>query len=373
MMGRALAIVLCLAACEIHVAERADDEPSELDPECGNGVVEGSEVCDDGNTAAADGCSAACTSDETCGNGVVDEATEETCDDGNLLGGDGCSNDCKSDETCGNGVIDLAKGETCDDGDLQGGDGCSANCQSNEACGNGIQDPATTPPEECDGGAAGTADCDVNCTTAFCGDGTVNGLRGEQCEDGNGSNNDACVDCRVAFCGDGFVRFGVEQCDGGAGCNGNCQFDPRVYLVSAAGLINQGFSCDGTGLNLYDGCGGLPTGVTWFDDSPFQPSVVQLEFEHGIECIGDHPLGTSLNGNDTGAFQVVGGNCNCDPAQAFAMGVSPVPPTVNTWNVTATGYVRGGQNTLTIAASGSCFGFSGNTFGGNYARITVFP
>lgn len=366
MGGRALALALCvLAACEINVAQRADDDDDiALDPECGNGVVEGSEVCDDGNTADNDGCSATCRSDETCGNGVVDDATEETCDDGDLLGGDGCSADCKSDETCGNGVVDLAKGETCDDGDLQSGDGCSANCQSNEACGNSIQDVN----EECDGGTAGTAECDVNCTTAFCGDGTVNGLRGEQCEDGNGSNNDGCVNCRNAICGDGFVRFGVEQCDGGPGCNGNCQFDPRVYFVTDANsLVNQAQFCDGIGESRYE-FNGAPIGFSWQDSSPFMPSQVTIEWVNGINCVGTGVVdvrGTTLNGVATGNFDMAETRtfeeaCVCQPSQVL-----------HSWTIPGGSYAPGQVNTFTMTGSTS-FGFSSNLLGA-YARITVFP
>ena len=39
---------------------------------CGDGVVEDGELCDDGNTIAGDGCSASCTSNEQCGNALVD-------------------------------------------------------------------------------------------------------------------------------------------------------------------------------------------------------------------------------------------------------------------------------------------------------------
>ncbi len=59
-----------------------------------------------------------------CGNGVV-EASEQ-CDDGNQLPGDGCSSDCFSNEVCGNGRLD--SGETCDDGGLVNHDGCDSSC-----------------------------------------------------------------------------------------------------------------------------------------------------------------------------------------------------------------------------------------------------
>jgi len=124
----AVCVCACIAtACGIQTASKmGDDMP---DPLCGNGALDPGEVCDDGNTASGDGCSASCTSDETCGNGVVDPVTGEVCDDGNTTDGDGCSADCKSDETCGNGVVDTAAGETCDDGGLTPADGCDANCQ----------------------------------------------------------------------------------------------------------------------------------------------------------------------------------------------------------------------------------------------------
>lgn len=63
---------------------------------CGDGVIDPGEVCDDGNTAAADGCSATCNSDETCGNQVIDVVSGEECDDGRAgLSGDGCSSSCR--------------------------------------------------------------------------------------------------------------------------------------------------------------------------------------------------------------------------------------------------------------------------------------
>ena len=70
-----------------------------------------------------------------CGDGRVDRADPnmpgdvgEMCDDGNQTSGDGCSSDCSSDETCGNGVIDPIAGEVCDDGNLVSHDGCDSTC-----------------------------------------------------------------------------------------------------------------------------------------------------------------------------------------------------------------------------------------------------
>lgn len=62
-------------------------------PVCGDGVMDGDEACDDGNTVDGDGCSSVCTIElPVCGNGIVE--TGETCDDGNTMNGDGCSSVC---------------------------------------------------------------------------------------------------------------------------------------------------------------------------------------------------------------------------------------------------------------------------------------
>lgn len=63
-----------------------------------------------------------------CGNWLRDP--REMCDDGNRVSGDGCSADCSTDERCGNGVVDPERGETCDDGDLRSHDGCDARCST---------------------------------------------------------------------------------------------------------------------------------------------------------------------------------------------------------------------------------------------------
>jgi cysteine-rich repeat protein len=392
MMGvRVVLATLCVvatAACEIQIGARFADGDDVISATCGDFIVDPDEVCDDGNNADGDGCSANCKSDETCGNGLVDTAVGETCDDGNLLGGDGCSADCTSDETCGNGVLDTAKGETCDDGNLVAGDGCSANCQSNEACGNGIVDPGTTPAEQCDAGPNGSATCNINCTNASCGDGIVNPLRNEQCEDGNNNNNDACVGCRFARCGDGFVRTGVEQCDdgnnnNGDGCNANCQIEPVVFVVGINELQNQTTSCDSVGgINRYDGCNGAPFGFSWVDNSTFQPGTIEITFNRGIDCYSNYfaanqPVQYAVNANlNNQNFVDVtitsdASSCLCDPGQQL-----------HTVTISGAGYVRGGTNTFLFNGTfepsgmfgGICAGFSPSaSLGGGYARIVVYP
>lgn len=76
---------------------------------CGNGVIEKSEECDDGNLINGDGCNhfcflePHCTFNNTdpdspphinctshCGNGIIEADLLEECDDGNNINGDGC-------------------------------------------------------------------------------------------------------------------------------------------------------------------------------------------------------------------------------------------------------------------------------------------
>jgi fibro-slime domain-containing protein len=80
----------------------AGTPPSCHQTKCGDGKVEGSEGCDDGNTLPNDGCSPTCHFEPNCssatgqctskcGDGLV---VNEGCDDGNTNNGDGCSSTC---------------------------------------------------------------------------------------------------------------------------------------------------------------------------------------------------------------------------------------------------------------------------------------
>ena len=85
------------------------------EPVCGNGVFDGAEQCDDGNSVPGDGCTSACRVEAgyvcrgarsvcaiTCGDGV--RASSEACDDGNRDEGDGCSRTCTTESgwSCSN-------------------------------------------------------------------------------------------------------------------------------------------------------------------------------------------------------------------------------------------------------------------------------
>jgi fibro-slime domain-containing protein len=208
---------------------------------CGNGAVEGTEQCDDGNGDSNDGCSRFCQIENNfdcptpgrpcinmakCGNGKL--TSDETCDDGNADSGDGCSADCQTIEPgwqcrvpgkpctpmCGDGV--LSDKEVCDDGNTKNGDGCSATCRlepgfkcagspskcSPTTCGDGKQEGAegcddgnTMPFDGCSQECQNEPDCSGLSCTSKCGDGI---LLNEACDDGNAASADGCSsDCKV--------------------------------------------------------------------------------------------------------------------------------------------------------------------------------
>ncbi len=109
-------------------------QTSQCDWVCGDGVVTGFEVCDDGtenNTGGFGMCNADCLGiGPYCGDGVVDPE-HEACDLGELNVGsyDGCNADCTLGPHCGDGIPN-GEDEECDAGDANGADGssCRADC-----------------------------------------------------------------------------------------------------------------------------------------------------------------------------------------------------------------------------------------------------
>ena len=273
---RTLVRLLCLSATLGFVACADDDppQPPGSSAVCGNALVEAGEACDDGNTDAGDGCSAACT---------IEDGATEVCDDGLDNDGDGAADcddadcatfaDCIADEVCddawdndGDGVTDCddsdcaddpACTEVCDDGADNDGDGdvdcadldCDGDAACTEVCDDGDDNDGDGDIDcadaDCDGDAACTEVCDdgddndgdgdIDCADSdcddddacagTCGDGTVEGA--EECDDGEANSDteaDACrTDCTSAICGDG-VTDTDEECDGGDDCNDDCTF-----------------------------------------------------------------------------------------------------------------------------------------------------
>ncbi len=106
-------------------------------PFCGNGVVEGREECDDGNTVGGDGCSPFCTLEhgEVCDNYEDDDGDgQPDCADPECQTNPWCS---QPREICNDSVDDDGDGlADCADPDCAG----TSFCQAEEICDNGVDD-----------------------------------------------------------------------------------------------------------------------------------------------------------------------------------------------------------------------------------------
>jgi fibro-slime domain-containing protein len=249
---------------------------------CGNGRIDATEGCDDGNTADGDGCTQLCqvesdwscpaagqkcTYTARCGDGKL--SGNEGCDDGNAAPGDGCGASCMVEAgwqcrvagkrcvpLCGDSVV--TGSETCDDGNTASGDGCSATCLTEPGatcpkpgqpcavakCGNGIVEQG----EACDQGPQlnglfygdGTG-CSKTCTKepkcrtgtvtqacdTSCGNGNIE--LGEDCDDGNQANGDGCSStCKaeVGFSCTPELKPDTQDCVGGS--LGKCLLLPVI-------------------------------------------------------------------------------------------------------------------------------------------------
>jgi cysteine-rich repeat protein len=283
-------VILALSAC-------GDEASPNADP-CGNGEIEGTEACDDGNRDPGDGCSSACTIEAgwscptvgglpcttVCGDGVVVGA--ETCDDGNRTPGDGCDENCRIEpgatENCddgvdndGNGLVDCEdpgcaevcrEAEICNDGVDNDGDG-AVDCEDDDC----RADPTcivTSGEEDCslpgDEDGNGLADCADPACVCVCGDGEVQG--DEQCDSGEANSDtvaDACrTTCATPSCGDAVIDTG-EACDGSAPagflCEA-CQLVSRTVCGESAGLRTLTAPLEGEALLA------LPLGADAVDD-----------------------------------------------------------------------------------------------------------
>lgn len=222
-------------------------------PVCGNGIVEGVEQCDDGNSTNGDGCQNDCTltckpgpdGDKQCNdgnacNGVETcDAAAHKCNSGAALSdGAACGTGklCKAglciDSSCGDGVVTAP--EECDDGNAVNGDGCD-NCRFSCVSTDTMRN--CTPVDPC----AGTATCDDTKHTC----GTATPLAdGTSCGTDKVCKAGACV---AGSCGDGVVT-GMEKCDFGSG-NGpgtGCEVDCTFSCSTTADTCSDGNPCNGT-------------------------------------------------------------------------------------------------------------------------------
>jgi large repetitive protein len=284
----------CSSTCKVNDSwVCAGSPPSCHQTVCGDGKMEGSEGCDNGNTNAGDGCSATCTVEPgfqcapanvdagvasacgpICGDGVVQPG--EQCDYGaakNLGGYGQCSADCHLGPYCGDGKV--TDGEECDNGknddDYGASNACGPGCKFSPRSGDGIVQ--TDFGEACDDGSknvastdpsVGYGQCMSNCKRGgFCGDGVVNGFEG--CDDGanDGTDHTCNPDCTTStWCGDGLVQpEHGEECEplssNDPDCLPTCRLTPACilnpYPYCGDGIVNGPEECDHGADNGKDG------------------------------------------------------------------------------------------------------------------------
>ena len=145
-------------------------------PICGDGVVAGDELCDDGNNASGDGC-AGRTNTLECALAYKAGSLPDGCRGCFAEGGYHCvGSECGT--QCGDGFV--TSDEVCDDGDTDSGDGCDASCNAESGW-------FCAHETVCSYGAC--ANRHVFCYP-ICGDGQV--LGDEQCDDHNNQDGDGC-------------------------------------------------------------------------------------------------------------------------------------------------------------------------------------
>ncbi|HCB55518.1 MAG: hypothetical protein UU08_C0007G0016 [Candidatus Uhrbacteria bacterium GW2011_GWE2_40_58] len=274
---------------------------------CGNGTVEGTEICDDGVLNGTYGyCDDNCTYTTSfyCGDGYL--AGGEQCDCGTTAnwstvkadtsswaythcditstrGSNGqyvstyaqsCAFDCSTPgPTCGDQILNGT--EVCD-GEYEEWEGAlcadgntcttSADCEDGSTCGGTYVACGTIDGYQAYRYRTCSSGCVWNTWSACvigdqqCGNGVLEG--DEICDDGNTSNNDACLNtCEWNVCGDDYVYTGVESCDQGSEngdlctasyggmcqyCTVTCEYKTSSGAYCGDGTINGGEYCDGT-------------------------------------------------------------------------------------------------------------------------------
>lgn len=190
-----------------------------------------------------------------CGDGFIDG--DEICDDGNEDDGDDCTVLCRPPE-CGDGILHV--GEKCDDGNKSDSDECTNACEK-ARCGDG---KLYEDKEECDdNNDVNTDACLTTCKVAQCGDNVI--WEGKEvCDDGfnDGEYNGCAPGCKGPSekrCGDGVVQPEYEHCDtdsklAGVGCTKQCLYDfSKVPQMSCSKTCSWAGSsgCDQQDADVY--------------------------------------------------------------------------------------------------------------------------
>ncbi|MEN0063308.1 MAG: hypothetical protein AAGA48_14240 [Myxococcota bacterium] len=231
-----MVLLLCTTvACGEAVSPDDGGGTDGIPENCGDGVIDEGEACDDGGESST--CDIDCTL-ASCGDGSLNITAGEFCDDAGESAN--CNVDCTL-PLCGDGLVNASSGEACDD------EGPSAVCDDDctlPECGDGVFNPIAG--EICDDGGDST-NCDADCTLAECGDGRTNPVAGEACDDA-GESETCDADCSAVVCGDDTLNtLAGEDCEdgnalGGDGCSAICTQPVQRLPQTAEVTLTQRFS-----------------------------------------------------------------------------------------------------------------------------------
>lgn len=301
-------------------------------PECGNGVTETPEACDDGDTDPDDGCSAICELEEGWDCGSEDPTTcVPICGDDLLVPTEPCDGDLLGSADC----ISLGF-----DGGVLACEACAFDTSACTMCGDGVCDPGelTGCPEDCEAVGISTGE---NHTCAVGGDGfawcwgdNTGGKLGDGTADPSlvpvpvdqltgvvnvaaGFGNHSC-----AVLDDGTVWCWGENTWGQLGDGG---FDDSLAPVQVPGVVGALTVCAG----VTHTCALLSSGR--------------------VACWGRHDVGQLGN---SATHQTCAGGMDCSPSPVF------VDYMVSTLQVDC-----GRYHTCLVKNGGEIFCWGGNDFG----------
>ncbi|MFT4571388.1 MAG: hypothetical protein ACI8TX_001683 [Hyphomicrobiaceae bacterium] len=247
-------------------------------PVCGNGEVERSESCDDGNVISGDGCDEDCV-DEDCIADTPGYPVVTLCNDGDLCTDDSCSpSGCVYSARCDDGIDCTV--DSCVEGDC-------TNAPDDQMCNdqNGCTDDICIAEIGC-ASSNNTAGCDDAkfCTVDDTCDAGVCLGAVRDCDDAVGCTDDSCDEL-----GDACVQAPSDAtCDDGAFCNGDetcdlvsdCQAGVATDCTDLDSACTSGVCDDGV-----DGC----VSVAISEDEACDDGLVSTENDRCVNgfCIGD--------------------------------------------------------------------------------------
>jgi cysteine-rich repeat protein len=256
-----------------------------------------------------------------CGNGVVEGG--EVCDDGNQLDDLSCSSDCQA--YCGDGVLDERLGEACD------GDDFGA-----QTCGSLGFGPGTL---DCQGCAVDASGCDTACGNGACQDGEYPG-----CPEDCGVVSIACGNSMTcAVLADGSARcWGVNNSGQlGTGYDGaELQWSLVPVRVSlqdvdwglhalSSGLMHNCAIVDGGDLVCWGENGRGQLGESTNEDRNVPTPVMSIAGAAAISAGGHHSCALLADGS----VSCWGDNRDCTLGQSNVMEMSLVPVLVTSLQV----------------------------------------